>query len=160
MRINGVGGIYFLPLFLAFIYALPAFAEYKNQATPSDIKIINPWVRSAPPTASVLGLFMQIQNHTPNTVRLLSASAKGYQRGELHLSKQVNGVMKMIKQDSIAIKPNSTTTLKPGAFHIMLIKPKSVPNIGSKVVINLVFDNGLSYKIDAEVKAKNQPHSH
>ncbi len=118
----------------------------------TDIVIHDPWVRSAPPNAPMLGVFMRIQNKTNNKVKLLSAQAKGYQRVELHRTIDHHGVMKMIKQDYMPIEANSELQLKPGSWHIMLIGPDAVPKNDSSVMINLKFDDGTTQIIHAVVR--------
>lgn len=131
-------------------------AQYQS----SSIMINDPWVRSAPSNAPALGAFMQIANHSDNDVKLLSANVDGYQRVELHRTMPKKGVMQMIKQDFIPIPAHGKRILKPGSWHIMLIGPKSVPNTGESVRINLVFDNGLSKIVHAEVRKGKMMHHH
>lgn len=129
-------------------------AQYQS----NSIMINDPWVRSAPSNAPALGAFMQIANHSDNDVKLLSANVDGYQRVELHRTMPKKGVMQMIKQDFIPIPAHGKRILKPGSWHIMLIGPKSVPNIGESVRINLVFDNGLSKIVHAKVRKGKMMH--
>ena len=118
----------------------------------SNITIDDPWVRSAPPNAPALGAFMEISNHSDDDIKLLSANAHGYKYLELHKTVPQDGMMKMVKQDFIPIPAHGKLTLKPGSWHIMMIKPKEVPKEGGSVAIKLVFDNGLSKTIHAKVR--------
>ncbi|SMN12743.1 Copper metallochaperone, bacterial analog of Cox17 protein [Bathymodiolus heckerae thiotrophic gill symbiont] len=123
-----------------------------NQTIAEKIVINNPWVRSAPPNTPMLGAFMEIHNNSNQTVKLLSADSKGYRRLELHKTQYEDGMMKMIKQDFMPIPAHGKLTLKPGSWHIMLIAPESVPREGGTVMIDLVFDNGLSKTVHAPVR--------
>ena len=119
---------------------------------PTGVVIHDPWVRSAPPNAPMLGLFMQISNNTNATVKLLSAYAKGYQRVELHRTTNQDGLMKMTKQEFMPINANGGLSLKPGSWHIMLIGPNTVPKEGEVVMITLKFDNGTTQMVHAVVR--------
>lgn len=131
----------------------------------TGITIHNPWVRSAPANAPVLGVFMQINNQTNKAVKLLSANADGYTRVEIHRTINDNGLMKMVKQPFAPIPAGGGLHLKPGSWHIMLIKPEKVPSKGSSVAIKLKFDNGMIKTVHAIVKNghkmhKNDNHEH
>ncbi|CAC9994262.1 Copper metallochaperone, bacterial analog of Cox17 protein [uncultured Gammaproteobacteria bacterium] len=138
-----------LLMFIALISFNATFA-LNNQL--GNITIDDPWVRSAPPNAPILGAFMEISNHSDGDIKLLSANTNGYKRLELHKTVPQDGMMKMIKQDFMLIPAHSKLTLKPGSWHIMMIKPKEVPREGDSVAIKLVFDNGLSKTIYAKVR--------
>jgi copper(I)-binding protein len=125
------------------------FAMDHNQ---SQVEVKNPWVRSAPPNAPMLGAFMQIHNNTKNNLKLLSVNVFGYQRAELHKTINHDGLMKMVQQEFIPISAKSSLSLKPGSWHIMLIGPDAVPVEGDTVKIKLIFDNGTSQMIDAVVR--------
>ena len=119
---------------------------------PSQIEVKNPWVRTAPPNAPILGAFMQIHNNTNNDFKLLSATAVGYKKTELHKTIDNDGLMKMAQQEFMLINAKSSLNLKPGGWHIMLISPDVVPKEGDVVKIKLTFDNGTSKMINAVVR--------
>jgi len=118
----------------------------------SQIEVKNPWVRTAPPNAPMLGAFMQIHNNTNNDLRLLSVTAAGYQKTELHKTINHDGLMKMVQQEFMPINAKSSLNLKPGSWHIMLISPDVVPKEGDTVKIRLTFDNDTSQIINAVVR--------
>lgn len=126
----------------------------------SGITINDPWIRLAPPNAPVLGLFMKINNNTTDEIKLLAANADGYQRVELHKTLFQHGIMKMLQQNFISIPAQSQVRLKPGSWHIMLIKPHNVPQIGEKVKISLKFDNNTTHIVNALVRKKHMSNPH
>lgn len=140
-------------LFSLFAVQINAMThDQGEQQNKSVISIHNPWVRSAPSNAPALGAFMEIYNHSDKSIKLLSASASGYKRLELHRSGHKNGMMTMVRHDFVLIPAHEKLLFKPGSWHIMMIKPEQVPKEGSAVVITLVFDNGLSETVEARVK--------
>ncbi|SMN00084.1 Copper metallochaperone, bacterial analog of Cox17 protein [uncultured Candidatus Thioglobus sp.] len=118
----------------------------------ANIIVMDAWIRSAPPNTPVLGLFMHIGNHTDNEVKLLSASANNYKRVELHRTIEQDGMMKMHQQTFMPIPAQGMLQLEPGSWHIMMIKPNRVPNIGESVMVTLKFDNGTMQNIRAVVR--------
>lgn len=140
---------------LSLVFVTQVSATTHNHGMQHDMETIsihNPWVRSAPPNAPALGAFMEISNHSDNDIKLLSANAHDYKRLELHKTVFQGGMMKMMKQDFMPIPAHGKLTLKPGSWHIMMIKPKEVPKEGDSVTIKLVFDNGLSKAVHAKVR--------
>jgi len=117
----------------------------------SAIVIHDPWIRTAPPNAPMLGLFMKIRNNTNQDIRLVSVQATGYVRAELHRTINHNGIMKMQKQSFMPISAQGDLDLKPGSWHIMLIGPEIVPKEGDTSMIYLEFDNGTTQTIHVQV---------
>lgn len=142
-------------LILSLLLTLQTNAMNHNT---TGITIHNPWVRSAPPNAPVLGVFMKINNPTDKLVKLIAADADGYKRVEIHRTLNDNGLMKMVRQPFAPILAKGELHLKPGSWHIMLIKPDQVPSEGSMVDIKLEFDNGTTQTVRAHVKNGKKMH--
>ncbi|NYT52024.1 MAG: copper chaperone PCu(A)C [Candidatus Vesicomyosocius endoextente] len=144
-------------LILAFIiliifYVSIAMEHHQMKQITSEIMINDPWIRLAPTNASVLGLFMQINNNTNHDIKLLYVNAGDYKRIELHRTVAQNDMMKMVKQEFMIIPAKGKLYLKPGSWHIMLISPTLVLHKGDIVMIELIFDNGLTKIVYAEVR--------
>lgn len=134
------------------ITSLFSFAN-AHQHKAHTIEIQDAWVRSAPANAPALGVFMHIHNHTNQAVKLIGASVEsGYQRVELHRTQNLDGMMKMVKQDFMPIPAKGALALKPGSWHVMLIQPTRVPKEGETVRLSLEFDNGSRKTVMAKVK--------
>jgi copper(I)-binding protein len=68
-------------LSLVFVTQINAtLPVHEAQHDRAAISVDNPWVRSAPPNAPILGAFMEISNHSDSDIKLLSANTKGYKR--------------------------------------------------------------------------------
>ena len=136
--------------------ALPAAAE--------GLKVIDPWVRSAPPNAPALGVFMTLENHAATDQSVVAArTSLAVDRVELHRTVMVGEVMKMMPQEAIPVASRSATVLKPGSWHVMLIGPENVPAMGDKVQLTLVLSDGTEQTFEAVVrhgKMNMQSHSH
>jgi periplasmic copper chaperone A len=125
---------------------------YQKSHDKQQLSITDPWIRSAPINAPALGLFMQITNNSDRDLRLTSAHVEGYQRVELHRTIDSNGMMKMVRQEFMPIPAHSKLHLKPGSWHIMLIKPDRVPSEGERVMVSLRFNDGSAQVIRASVR--------
>ncbi|CAB5501878.1 hypothetical protein THERMOT_1516 [Bathymodiolus thermophilus thioautotrophic gill symbiont] len=143
---------------LSLLFAIQVNAMTHNngeQHNMDTISIHNPWVRSAPPNAPALGAFVEIYNHSDKDIKLLSASASGYKRLELHQSGHKNGMMTMVRKDFALVPAHGKLVFKPGSWHVMMIKPEKVPKEGGMVAITFAFDNGFSKTVNAIVKKAN-----
>ena len=144
--------LFFLIALVSVTFANAASHTYQNNHVNKPISIIDPWIRSAPANAPALGLFLRINNHTDQELRLISAHTKGYKRIELHRTIDSHGVMKMLKQTFMPIPAKGELHLKPGSWHIMLIGPERVPSEGEQISVNLKFNDGSAKMIKASVR--------
>lgn len=137
---------------LLSLWALPLYA---------DISVDKAWIRAAPPNAPAMAAFMTLQNNGEQDVKLLSAHVAGFGRVELHRTMDVDGMMKMVKQDFMPVPANGALELKPGSWHIMLIQPEKVPQVNEKIELTLTFDDDSSTKVSVTVKEAPIPqHMH
>ncbi len=139
------------------ILALAVFASFTSSFAMSSsqstgIVIQDPWVRSAPSNAPTLGAFMEIHNNSNQNVKLISAHAEGYKDVQLHRTIDDDGMMRMVEQEFIPVTANGKIHLKPGSWHMMLIRPEKVPAKGELVLITLKFDNGSSQVVGFNVR--------
>ncbi len=133
-------------------------------AAAGELKVIDPWVRSAPPNAPALGVFMTLENHFSSDQAVVAVrTSLAVNRVELHRTMMTGDVMKMMPQDQIPVASHSATVLKPGSWHIMLIGPEKVPAMGDKLQLTLVLGDGSEQSFEAVVrhgKRHMQGHDH
>lgn len=123
-------------------------------ATIGNIGITQPWSRALPPTAKVGATFVDIHN-LGLADKLISANSPISETTELHTHIHDNGLMKMVEVEEIEIAENSTTQLKPGSYHIMLIDLKQPLIEGERFPIRLDFANSGSIELEVEVRNPN-----
>ncbi|MCP4232745.1 MAG: copper chaperone PCu(A)C [Aestuariibacter sp.] len=122
-------------------------------AQAAKLTVEDPWVRAGPPNAPALAAFMNLVNHSADELSVIGAKTSlKVDRMELHRTMMADGVMKMMPQESIPVAAHSSTLLKPGSWHIMMIKPAKVPVPGDMVKITLVLDNGEEQTVTAMVR--------
>ncbi len=93
-----------------------------------------------------------INNATPESDRLLSASSSIAEFTEVHLSLMQDGNMIMQQQDSVDIPANSQLEFKPKDLHIMFINLKNDLNIGDDYELTLHFEKAGAITITVPVK--------
>lgn len=122
-------------------------------AAAAELKVIDPWVRAAPPNAPALGVFMTLENHSGAELAVVAArTSLSVDRVELHRTMMVGDVMKMVPQEKIPVASGAATVLKPGSWHVMLIAPEKVPVMGDKVQLTLVLEDGSEQSVEAVVR--------
>ncbi len=138
----------------AFMVMLPFAAR-------AEVKVIDPWIPEAPPTAQAMAAFMQLQNDGDQPVKVVAAHAPGFDTIELHLSVEENGMHKMLKQDALVIPPKGSLHLRPGSYHIMLIgvhDPR--PKAGDVIPMRLDLEGGQTIEVEVPVKRRAEMMQH
>lgn len=107
--------------------------------------------------SNISAAFGTLSNTSEQPIALQKVVIKGEIKGiaELHQTSNDNGVMKMLKVDSITIPAKQSVELAPGGLHIMLINLPKPLEVGKTIALELAFDNGTTLKIEAPIKARN-----
>ena len=114
--------------------------------------VIDPYVRAMPPGQKVTGAFLSLKNDSDSDRSLVRAESDAAKNVELHEHVHKDGMMQMREVEKIDITKGSTTALKPGGLHIMMIGLTRALNVGDIVDIKLIFDDGSEQVVKAPVK--------
>lgn len=109
-------------------------------------------IPEAPPGAQVMAGYMTIHNSTDTPIDITSVSSPEFSSVEIHLSKDVDGVAKMLPQKKLHIPANGTLVLKPGGYHLMLIKPLKQMRDGDSVNFSLTLSDNSQRALQFTVK--------
>ncbi len=155
-----------IPIFILIISILAACAPAAN-SSPSQNGIEIEQARIVVPgtatpmagmnigsTTSLAG-YLIIKNTGSADDQLLSASADF--AGMVMLHKSVvdsNNVATMQEVQSLDIPAGQTVTLQPGGFHIMFMNLKTTPQVGSKIILTLVFQKAGTISVQADVTSE------
>ncbi|HDZ5084912.1 TPA: copper chaperone PCu(A)C [Campylobacter jejuni] len=112
-----------------------------NLYAANDIEIKDAFVKQTPPHAQNSAIFLTISNNTDKDIALISAKSDISEVSELHTHMHKDGKMMMQKIPEIVIKAHSSTELKSGGYHIMLLKLKKPIAKDTKVNLDLEFNN-------------------
>jgi len=116
------------------------------------IEVNEPWIREAPPTATVMAAYMNIKNTSDKDLALVSAECDYYETIELHSTIMDGDMARMVKQEKLNLPKGEVVSLQPGGLHIMLIGVKQRPVAGDSVKIVLNFSDETQKEIMAKVK--------
>ncbi len=117
------------------------------------LQINDPYTRTTPPMAAVAGGFMTVTNNGTESDTFLGGSAGFVEAVEIHEMSMADGIMKMRRlENGLQIAPNETVELKPGGYHLMLIKPSEPMKEGDKHKITLSFKQAGDIEVELEVK--------
>ncbi|MBQ9601951.1 MAG: copper chaperone PCu(A)C [Neisseriaceae bacterium] len=144
-----------------YLFTLSA-ALLCQAALAQNIEVKNPQARATVGQIQS-GAFMQLVNTGNKDDALIQAhtDASITEKTELHNHIMENGLMKMRKVDSIAIKAGQTQELKPGGYHIMFLGLKKDLVAGQTFPVELTFQSGEKQTINVKVvDFKNQPMKH
>ena len=111
-----------------------------------------PWVREAPPMASVMAGYMSLHNHSNQTYSVERVSSTQFARVEIHRSEMKNGIASMIPVSRMFLSAQGSILFAPGGLHLMLIEPKTPLRSGDNVQLTFHFSNGKTLDIQAPVK--------
>lgn len=118
----------------------------------SAIEINASWIRSAPPSVSVMAGYLSLSNHANQTVTLDTVNSPQFHSVELHRTKLQNGMMHMQKVERLKLENGQTILFEPGSYHLMLMDPHQPLKRGQIVELIFEFSNGEKVKAMAKVQ--------
>ncbi len=118
----------------------------------NTLEFIQPRIAEAPPGARVMAAFMEIHNSGEQDIRIEQISSPSFERVEMHLSSENNGIASMQQQKFLTVKAASTLTLAPGSYHLMLIKPARRYLEGENITLGFTLSNGKTPELSVPVK--------
>ena len=136
---------------LYFLIMVPVMLIASNSFA-AGISIEHAYARAVPQGQPNSAAFMILKNTTGHDRALVEARSNVSKAVELHTHTREGGMMRMRRVKQIDIKAGAETELKPGGLHIMFIGLKQALNVGEKVYLELVFDDGEIIKLNIPVK--------
>ena len=120
----------------------------------SGLVVDSAWIREAPPGASMMAAYLVISNPGDTDARLVAVESPAFAHVMLHKSETVDGVARMLHQDSILIPAHGSVTLEPGGYHLMMPAPDAGLRTGDQVEFLLHFADDSSLAVTAVVRKK------
>ena len=140
-------------LFLRRIYGVFCiFIISTKSCIAAELTVADAWVRLAPPSARVNAAYMSLVNKTDKPILITGVNADCCAMAMLHQTKQDSETASMIHLDQLEIPPRTTTQLKPGGLHIMLMRPKQPLSEGDLVQLGFTLGDGSVLRITAPVR--------
>jgi len=116
-----------------------------------DVQIEKIWARPAL-EGNNSAVYFIIKNNLPTKEKMLSAESTIAEFSEIHLSSNVDGIMKMMEQEFVEIEAGKQLEFKPMSYHVMLINLQQELKVGEKFNLILSFENAGDKEILVEVK--------
>jgi copper(I)-binding protein len=118
------------------------------------IEIRQAWARPASASALTAGGFFTVVNKGPVTDRLVGVTSPVVRRIEIHGIKVVGADIAMQPlENGLAIPADSSVTLKPRGYHLMMIGLKSPLIVGTTVPVTLTFERAGSVEVALTAEA-------
>lgn len=133
-------------------------------AEGSAIMVHDGYARAANPRSGAA--FMTLMNSGTADCTLASVQTPASEKAELHTSKEVDGIMKMLPADPIVVPAGGEATLARGGDHVMLMGLTKPLANGDEVALTLDFgDCGtveakLPVDNDRKADAGGESHAH
>ena len=108
-------------------------------------------VPEKPPSVTVMGGFMTIENPGNKEIRIVNISSSQFSHVEMHQTVIKDNLAKMIKQKALIVPAKGKLELKRGSYHLMLYDPKVEFKTGDTVELVLKLHNGASQKVMAKI---------
>ena len=130
--------------FLQPLVVLCLLTVLPNLQADEILDIDDAWVAEAPPVAPVMGGYMKIENETDKLISITRASCPDFETVEIHEMSMSGGMMKMREIEKLDVPAGGKVELKPGGYHLMLIKPKQPYKKGDTLTVTLHMADGKS----------------
>ncbi|HZM35942.1 MAG TPA: copper chaperone PCu(A)C [Burkholderiales bacterium] len=124
----------------------PAFAQ---------VEVKDPWVRATVPHQQASGAFMRLES--AKDTRLVEVRSPVAGAVELHESTMKDNVMRMQKVPGVPVPAAGGAELKPGGYHVMLLRLKQQLKEGERVPLTLIFEDAQGKREAVEVSAPVRP---
>lgn len=134
------------------IYCLALHVVAMATALACELKVDDPWVREAPPTASVLAGYMVLSNNSVDDCVLVGVGAAEFKSAMFHRTEEEGGVSRMTHQEDVTVPARQQVVFEPGGFHIMLMQPAQPLKEGDLVQVTLVLDSGDEQVVEFPVR--------
>ena len=122
---------------------------------PEDkIKINNVWMRTSSQNMAT-ALYFTIENTSEKADTLFRVDSDIAGKVEIHKTYSQGDMMGMRKVDFLVIKSKKNLELKPGSYHVMLMKLKEDVNDGDKENFVLHFKQAGEINVTATAKKSN-----
>ncbi|MDX1924612.1 MAG: copper chaperone PCu(A)C [Rickettsiaceae bacterium] len=112
------------------------------EVSGKDLVLSSPWLRTPSAKARNTAAYVTIQNKSKKdmTIKGVEFDETLFKKVEIHGYKnEENEVKKMFKLESVTIPAESSLSLEPKSFHIMLMGIKKPINKGDDVKLDLIF---------------------
>ena len=133
-------------------WVMASTIQAADHAHGSDIQIMDSWARNSAPGAPSAG-FMLVKNTSDKDDVLLGVSGDFAKKLELHLTEDIDGILRMVHQkEGIVIPAGGEVLFKPGGYHLMFMGLAKNFEMDEKYPVTLTFKNAGEVNVVLTVK--------
>jgi periplasmic copper chaperone A len=134
-------------------------AATEQRTGQAAVQVTQAWARATPEAAPVAGAFMTIVNESDQADRLLAVESAIAEQVEIHEMRHEDGMMKMREMENgVPVPAHGTLELKPGGYHLMLVRPVKPLQEGDQFSATLVFEHAGRQEAHFDVRALGAAH--
>jgi hypothetical protein len=100
----------------------------------------------------MMAAYLVISNSGDSDARLIAVDSPAFAHVMLHKSETVDGVARMVHQDSILIPAHGSVALEPGSYHLMMPAPEARLKAGDQIEFLLHFADDSCVAVTAVVR--------
>jgi copper(I)-binding protein len=118
------------------------------------LEISKPWMCAAKTAAATGAAFFTLANQGGEADRLMAAATGAAETVEIHAIKVVGPDIKMMPlENGLSFPANTTITLKPRGYHLLMKGLKDPLVVGAKVPVLLTFEKAGARTVEMTVEA-------
>jgi copper(I)-binding protein len=115
------------------------------------LRLQEAWIRLLPGDLP-LGGYFTLTNDGKAPVRLVGAESDAFEGIMMHESIQEGGSARMQHVNAVEVLPGDTLRFAPGGYHLMLMKRRGPVNLGDRLPITLMFEDGRQVTAEFTVR--------
>lgn len=129
-------------------------ATTTTTAAIAEVTVTGAWARTSPKSAANGAVYLTLESSAADALVKASVDPSVAAMVEIHETKMVDssGEMTMSPVDRIEIPAGGPVELKPGGYHIMLMKLAAPLQSGSTIEVTLTFDKAAPQTLQVEVR--------
>ena len=112
------------PKSLKPFFLLALFLVSFGHKSYAELGVEDVWIRSGPANTKTFAGYLKLKNTYSTEISIKELKSTAFEKIEIHASLSEDGMSSMKKLNALEIPANSEFNLKPGGYHLMLMKPK------------------------------------
>lgn len=141
---------------LSFMLVFAAPVSGTDSVQSLGIEISDVWARKTRRTTSA-AVYLNVHNSGDTAEAITGVTSPIARMTMLHMSREVDGVMRMDMQESVPVAPGSTVSFEPGGLHIMLMGLSQPLAEGDVFPVTLTFENAGEVTVEVNVTGLSGP---
>ena len=137
-------------LAVPLVAALAALPATPAPADDPALEVTEAWARPTLPTRPGVGYFT-LTNNGAQAATLIGAASTHAEDVELHTSEERNGVVNMLRLESLEVPAGETVVFEPGGHHLMLTGLDEPLAEGGVFPATLIFENAGEVEVEFTV---------